>query len=69
MKNGDLTKKVEVLVQTKTIPTHTRTFSVNTGFAFNEGDQVLFFNYSSRDVTFFIDELNKQNLEELILLN
>lgn len=56
----DLTKKVEVLIQTKTIPTHTRTFSVNTGFAFNEGDQVLFFNYSSRDVTFFIDELNKQ---------
>ncbi len=56
----DLTKKVEVLTQTKTIPNHTRTFSVNNGFAINEGDQILFFNYNNVDVNLFITELGKQ---------
>lgn len=56
----DLTKKVDVLRQTKTIPNHTRTFSVNTGFAINEGDQILFFNYSNIDINKYINEISNQ---------
>lgn len=56
----DLTKKVEVLTQTKTIPNHTRTFSVNNGFAINEGDQILFFNYNNIDINLFMTELGSQ---------
>ncbi|UKI57196.1 MAG: hypothetical protein L6V81_07405 [Clostridium sp.] len=65
----DLTKKVDVLKQTKTIPNHARTFAVNTGFAINPGDQVLFFNYSNVDVNKFMDELvNQKNIDKLIQL-
>lgn len=61
----DLTKKVDVLKQTKTIPNCTRTFAVNTGFAINPGDQVFFFNYSNVDVNKFMTELENQKYRQL----
>ena len=61
----DLTKKVDVLKQTKTIPNRTRTFAVNTGFAINPGDQVFFFNYSNVDVNKFMTELENQKYRQL----
>ena len=59
----DLTKKVDVLKQTKTIPNCT--FAVNTGFAINPGDQVFFFNYSNVDVNKFMTELENQKYRQL----
>ena len=59
----DLTKKVDVLKQTKT--NRTRTFAVNTGFAINPGDQVFFFNYSNVDVNKFMTELENQKYRQL----
>ena len=61
----DLSKKVEVLVQTKTAPCDTRTFSVNPTFKFEENDQVLVFNYSNYDLTIFRKELYEQKYRSL----
>jgi len=56
----DLSKKVEVLYNTKTLPINARTFSVANGYKLSNNDQVLFFNYNNLDVTDFINELSNQ---------
>ena len=61
----DLSKKTEVLLQTKTIPTKARTFAVNPGFAVNEGDYFLFFNYSNIDISRYIKELDIQKYRKV----
>lgn len=56
----DLSKKVSVLLQTRTIPKDTRTFSVNPTYRLENNDQVLIFNYNSIDLTSFRNELFNQ---------
>ena len=63
----DLDKKVQVLIQTKTKPFDTRTFSVNMDYKFEENDQVLFFNYSNVEIDRFLQELNEQKYRTLNL--
>ena len=61
----DLSKKTEVLLQTKTIPSKARTFVVNPGFGINDGDYFLFFNYSNVDVTRYLKEIDVQRYRKL----
>ena len=61
----DLSKKVDVLFQNKTIPSDARTFSVNPTYRFENNDQILFFNYSSVDLTMFRKELFEQKFREV----
>ena len=61
----DMSKKVEVQIQTKTRPNDTRTFVVNTGFGIKDNDQILFFNYASVDVSMFKKELGIQKFRAL----
>lgn len=61
----DLGKKVEVLYQTKTIPSKARTFAVNPGFAVNDNDYFLFYNYSNVDVSRFFKELEIQKYRKI----
>lgn len=61
----DLSKKVEVQVQTRMIPRETRTFSVTPTYRFEENDQVLVFNYSNIDITNFRNELYAQKFRQL----
>ena len=61
----DLSKKVEVLIQTRTVPKETRTFSVSPTFRFEENDQVLVYNYSNVDLTKFRKELYEQKFRQL----
>jgi hypothetical protein len=56
----DMSKKVDVLFQTRTVPFNTRTFTVSNGFRLSNNDQILFFNYINTDVTYFINELGNQ---------
>ena len=56
----DFSKKIDVLVQTRTIPQNTRTFTVSSGYKMANNDQVLFFNYTNSDVTNFVKELGNQ---------
>ena len=63
----DLNKKVGVLVQTRTVPKDTRTFSVNPTYKFEENDQVLLFNYNNVDFTQFRKELYLQKYRQLDL--
>lgn len=56
----DLSKKVEVLTQTRTIPTNARSFIVSNGYKLANNDQILFFNYNNIDITSFITELKNQ---------
>ena len=61
----DLSKKVAVLVQTKTVPCDTRTFSVNPTYRFENNDQVLFLNYNNIDITKFRNELLIQKYRQV----
>ena len=61
----DLSKKIEVQIQTRTIPRQTRTFSVTPTYRFEENDQVLVFNYSNIDITKFRNELYEQKFRQL----
>ncbi len=61
----DLSKKVEVLVQTKTIPCNTRTFSVNPTYRFENNDQIIIFNYNNIDFTKFRTELLAQKYRQV----
>ena len=63
----DLSKKVAVLEQTRTVPNDTRTFSVNPTYRFENNDQVLIFNYNNIDITMFRNELYAQKFREVDL--
>ena len=63
----DLTKKVSTLYDTRTIPSQTRVFALNDGFALNDNDSILFFNYSNINVTPYTKELIEQRLRQLNL--
>ena len=63
----DLSKKIEVLVQTKTVPFNTRTFSVNPTYRLENNDQILIFNYNNVDLTLFRQELFIQKYREVDL--
>lgn len=65
----DMTKKSEVLIQTKTEPNNARPFGVNADFKFLENDQVLFFNYNNEDLTLFRKELYAQRFRPMNLDN
>lgn len=61
----DLNKKVDVLVQTQTVPCDTRTFSVNPTYRFEDNDQVLVFNYNNIDLSIFRKELYEQKYRQV----
>lgn len=61
----DLSKKIEVLIETKTIPNTARSFSVNEGMRLEDNDQVLFFNYSTVEVGNFKKELELQKYRKI----
>lgn len=61
----DIPKKIQVLESGKTFPRDTRTFSVNNGYALEETDQFLFFNFSSVDITGFRKELFSQKYKQV----
>ncbi len=63
----DLTKKIEVQVQTRTAPCDTRTFSVNPTYRFEDNDQVLLFNYNNVDLNMFRSELYAQKFRQVNL--
>ena len=63
----DLDRKIDVLVQTRTSPNDTRTFSVNPTYKFENNDQVLIFNYNNIDLTSFRKELYAQKYRQLDL--
>ena len=63
----DITKKVSTLYDTRTIPSQTRVFALNDGFALNDNDSILFFNYSNINVTPYTKELIEQRLRQLNL--
>ena len=63
----DITKKVNTLYDTRTIPSQTRVFALNDGFALNDNDSILFFNYSNINVTPYTKELIEQRLRQLNL--
>ena len=65
----DLSKKVEVQIQARTIPRDTRTFSVTPTYRFEENDQVLIYNYSNVDITRFRTELYEQKFRQLNMDN
>ena len=65
----DLSKKIEVQVQTRTIPRKTRTFSVTPTYRFEENDQVLVYNYNNVDITMFRKELYEQKFRQLNMDN
>ena len=61
----DIGKKIEVQIQTKTPPSKTRTFAISYGFGINDGDKIMFFNYSNVDVNKFKKEFNEQKFRKL----
>ena len=63
----DLDKKVDVLMQTQTVPEDARTFSVTPTYKFEENDQVLLFNYTNIDMTLFRKELYEQKYRQINL--
>ena len=63
----DITKKVSTSYDTRTIPSQTRVFALNDGFALNDNDSILFFNYSNINVTPYTKELIEQRLRQLNL--
>lgn len=63
----DIPKKVNVLYTGSTKPCDTRTFAVNDGFALNDNDSLLFFNYNNIDVTPFTKALIEQKYKQLNL--
>ena len=63
----DLSRKVGVFIQTKTVPCKARTFSVNSGYMFENNDQVLVFNYNNVDFSMFLNEFHAQKYRQLDL--
>ncbi len=63
----DLSRKVGVFIQTKTVPCKARTFSVNSDYKFQDNDQILVFNYNNVDFTMFMKELRVQKYRPLNL--
>ena len=63
----DLSKKVLVLEQTRTVPKDARTFSVNPTYRLENNDQVLIFNYNNIDITMFRNELFIQKYRQVDL--
>ena len=63
----DIPKKIEVALESKTIPCENRTFAVNVGFSVSDNDQFLFFNFSNIDVFAFRSELGNQKFKPLNL--
>jgi bisphosphoglycerate-independent phosphoglycerate mutase (AlkP superfamily) len=63
----DISKKVNTLYDTRTVPSQTRVFALNDGFALNDNDSILFFNYSNIDVTPYTKELIDQRFRQINL--
>ena len=63
----DLSRKVNVFIQTKTVPCKARTFSVNSGYMFQDNDQILIFNYNNVDFSMIMKELKAQKYRQLNL--
>ena len=56
----DFSKRIDVFIQNKEFPNTARTFAINYSFKIEEGDQILFFNYSNIDLTKFKKEIESQ---------
>lgn len=52
----DISKKIDVLKESRTKPIDSRIFSLNSGFSIKDNDNILYFNYSNVDVTSFTNE-------------
>ncbi len=63
----DIPKKINVLSSSATKPCDTRTFAINDGFALNDNDSLLFFNYNEIDVTPYTKALIEQKYKTLNL--
>lgn len=63
----DLSKKLEVLYSSKTLPVDVRTFSLNTGFVLSNNDSILFFNHENIDATVYTKELIAQKYTQIDL--
>lgn len=61
----DIEKRFNTCVSTRTTPNNMRTFMLNSDFALENNDQILFFNYSNVNVDQFIDEINIQKYKAL----
>lgn len=61
----DLNKKIEVQLETRTIPSQVRTFAVSYGYGINDGDKILFFNYNNVNVNPVKKEIQEQKFRKL----
>lgn len=63
----EISKKMQVLEESKTIPTDSRIFAFNSGFGLDNNDSLFFFNYQNVDITPFTKELIDQKYKQLDL--
>ncbi len=61
----DVVKKVQVLTKEKTPPCNVRTFAGGYGFRLEDNDQILFFNYSTVDLTQFNNGIRNQKFRSI----
>lgn len=60
-------KKLDVLIDSKTVPTDARIFAFDNGFGLSDNDSLLFFNYTKRNITAFTKELVAQKYKQINL--
>lgn len=60
----DISKRMDVYVQTKVPPFKARAFAVNYGYRIEEKDQVLFFNFSNFNLSLFMKEMKEQKYRQ-----
>lgn len=60
----EISKRIEVYVQTKVPPYKARAFAVNYGYRVEEKDQILFFNFSNVDISMFRKEMMEQKYRQ-----
>ena len=60
-------KKLDVLIDSKTVPTDARIFAFDNGFGLSDNDSLLFFNYTKRNITAFTKELIIQKYKQINL--
>lgn len=63
----EIGKKLDVLIDSKTIPADARTFAFDNGFGLSDNDSLLFFNYTKRNITSFTKELVAQKYKQINL--
>ncbi len=63
----EISKKLDILIDSKTIPIDTRTFAFDNGFGLSDNDSLLFFNYTEVDITPITKELIEQKYKQINL--